>query len=66
MDKTMIQKIREEVLAKLRQRYQSAGAEHKRKLWDQAQEVRKDHRKSVLRAPAVIPGPRLVTERPVT
>jgi hypothetical protein len=69
MDKTMSQKTREEVLAKLRQRYQSAGAEHKRKLLDQAQEVLGYHRKSAiraLRAPAVIPGPRIVTGRPVT
>src|SRR6266446_6746761 len=36
MDKTMSQRTRGEVLTKLRRRYQSAGAKHKRKLLDQA------------------------------
>jgi len=37
MDKMKSQTTRQEVLKKLRRRYQSAGAEHKRKLLDQAQ-----------------------------
>lgn len=65
----MSQRTREEVLTKLRQRYQSAGAQHKRKLLDQAQELLDYHRKSAiraLRAPAVIRGPRIITGRPVS
>ena len=41
---------RVEVLEKLRRRYGSAGAEHKRKLLDQAQELLGYHRKSAIRA----------------
>ena len=65
----MSKKTREEVLAKLRQRYKSAGQEHKRKLLNQAQELLGYHRKSAiraLRAPAVKRGPLIVTGRPVT
>ncbi len=65
----MSQKTREEVLAKLRQRYKSAGAEHKGKLLTQAQELLGYHRKSAiraLRAPTVVQGPRILTGRPVT
>jgi hypothetical protein len=36
MDKDMNQTTRKQVLEKLRRRYESAGAEHKRKLLDQA------------------------------
>ncbi len=36
MDKTMSQKTREEVLGKLRQRYECAGLEHKQKFLNQA------------------------------
>jgi hypothetical protein len=57
-----------EVLTKLRRRYQSAGAEHKRKLLDQAQELLGYHRKAAiraLRAPTVARGPRIITGRPV-
>ena len=53
---------------KLRRRYQSAGAEHKRKLLDQAQELLGYHRKAAiraLRAPTEVRGPRIVTGRPV-
>jgi hypothetical protein len=50
MDKTMSQTTREEVLKKLRRRYQSAGPEHKRQLLDQAQELLNYHRKSAIRA----------------
>ena len=64
----MSQRTRTEVLNKLRQRYQSAGAEHKRKLLDQAQELLGYHRKSAIRAlgaPAVVRGPRIITGRPI-
>src|SRR5580698_1953747 len=67
MDETMSRLTRTEVLQKLRRRYQSAGLEHKKKLLDQAQEVLGYHRKSAiraLRAPAVAPGPRIITGRP--
>ena len=68
MDKTMSQTTRYEVLAKLRQRYKSAGLEHKQKLLNQAQELLGYHRKSAiraLRAPVVERGPRIITGRPV-
>ena len=64
----MSQRTRSEVLTKLRRRYQRAGAEHKRKLLDQAQELLGYHRKAAiraLRAPAAVRGPRLLTGRPV-
>lgn len=57
-----------EVLTKLRRRYESAGAEHKRKLLDQAQELLGYHRKSAIRAlrqSTVVQGPRILTGRPV-
>jgi hypothetical protein len=41
---------RQEVLVKLRRRYQGAGAEHRRKLIDQAVELLGYHRKSAIRA----------------
>jgi hypothetical protein len=69
MDKAMSQTTREEVLKKLRRRYQSAGPEHKRKLLDQAQELLNYHRKSAiraLRAPTVERAPRIITGRPTT
>ena len=65
----MSQNTRIEVLAKLRQRYKSAGLEHKQKLLNQAQELLGYHRKSAiraLRAPVVERGPRIITGRPVT
>ena len=61
-------KTREEVLEKLRQRYKTAGKEHKKKLLNQAQELLGYHRKSAiraLRAPTVERGPRIITGRPV-
>jgi hypothetical protein len=67
MDPDMSQTTREEILKKLRRRYQSAGQEHKRKLLDQAQELLGYHRKSAiraLRAPTVERGPRILTGRP--
>ena len=64
----MSQRTRVEVLTKLRRRYLRAGAEHKRKLLDQAQEVLGYHRKAAiraLRAPEIVRGPRIITGRPV-
>lgn len=60
---------RKEVLAKLRRRYEHAGAEHKRKLLDQAEQVLGYHRKAAiraLRAPAVEPCPWVIRGRPLT
>ena len=50
MDKNMSQSTRTEVLAKLRWRYENAGAEHKRKLLDQAVHLLGYHRKAAIRA----------------
>lgn len=64
----MRQTTRGEVLEKLRRRYRNAGAVHKRKLLDQAQELLGYHRKAAirsLRAPTVVRGPRIITGRPV-
>lgn len=64
----MSQTTRKDVLRKLRQRYSSAGPEHKRKLLDQAQEVLGYHRKAAiraLRAPVIERGPAMITGRPV-
>src|SRR3954451_21691868 len=69
MDKMMSKLTREEVLKKLRRRYETAGAEHKRKLLDQAQELLGYHRKSAiraLRAPAGVIGPVNLRGRPVS
>jgi hypothetical protein len=68
MDKTMRKSTREEVLRKLRRRYESAGAEHKRKLLDQAQELLGYHRKSAIRAlqaRSVVSGPVVLSGCPV-
>src|SRR5580658_7068351 len=68
MDKTMSQRTRTEVLIKLRRRYETAGAEHKRRLLDQAQELLGYHRKSAIRAlgaPARVSGPVILSGRPV-
>jgi len=65
----MSQPTRNEVLKKLRWRYQSAGPKHKGKLLDQAQELLGYHREAAIRssrAPTVERGPRIVTGRPVT
>ena len=64
----MSKRTRIEVLQKLRRRYETAGAEHKRKLLDQAQELLGYHRKAAIRAlrqSAVERGPRIITGRPV-
>ena len=69
MDKSMNQTTRSEVLGKLRRRYKTAGAEHKRKLIDQVVQLLGYHRKSAirsLRASTVMPGPVMVTGRPVS
>jgi len=63
----MSQQTRSEVLGKLWRRYLGAGAEHKRKLLDQAQELLGYHRKAAiraLRAAEVQRGPRIITGRP--
>ena len=57
-----------ELLRKLRRRYESAGAEHKRKLLDQAQQLLGYHRKSAiraLRALTVMKSPLILSGRPV-
>ena len=59
---------RKEVLVKLRRRYETAGAEHKRKLIDQAVQLLGYHRKAAIRAlhqPTVERGPLILTGRPV-
>lgn len=65
----MSQATRNEVLKKLRRRYEHAGREHKRLLLDQAQELLGYHRKSAiraLRAAPPVPMPPVLTGRPVT
>jgi hypothetical protein len=69
MDKNMSQTTRKEILEKLRRRYEHAGAEHKRKLLDQAQALLGYHRKSAIRAlgaPQVERAPWVISGRPVT
>src|SRR5271165_5237666 len=69
MDKDMNQVTRKQVLEKLRRRYKTAGAEHKRKLLDQAVQLLGYHRKSAirsLRAVAVAPSAVILTGRPVS
>lgn len=65
----MSQKTRVEVLTKLRQRYKSAGKEHKSKLLTQAQELLGYHRKAAIRAlrasAPTVSGPRILTGRPL-
>jgi hypothetical protein len=56
MDDSMGLGTRQEVLAKLRQRYQGAGRLHRKKLIDQAVELLGYHRKSAIRALAVEEG----------
>jgi hypothetical protein len=68
MDKSMSKRTRIEVLQKLRRRYETAGAEHKRKLLDQAQALLGYHRKAAIRSlrhVVVERGPRIITGRPV-
>ncbi len=68
MDKSMNQTTRKQVLEKLQRRYGTAGAEHRRKLLDQAQELLGYHRKSAIRAMRPRPQPRgpvTLTGRPV-
>src|SRR5580693_1105148 len=68
MDKDMNQTTREQVLEKLRRRYETAGAEHKRKLIDQTVQLLGYHRKSAIRSLRQRPPPRgpvILTGRPV-
>ena len=68
MDKTMSKTTRNEILQKLRRRYQTAGKAHKRKLLDQAQELLGYHRKSAIRALRAVAserGPVILTGRPI-
>jgi hypothetical protein len=65
----MNQTTRMQVLEKLRRRYGNAGAEHKRKLLDQAVQMLGYHRKAAIRAlrrRAVERAPWILTGRPVT
>jgi len=66
----MSKKARDEVLARLRRRYRTAGLEHKSKLLDQAVGVLGYHRKAAIRAlraePPPARGPGLVLGRPKT
>ena len=65
----MRQSTRTEVLAKLRRRYENAGAEHKRKLLDEAVQLLGYHRKAAIRAlhrRAVERGPLILTGRPLS
>ena len=64
----MHQTTRKQVLEKLRRRYETAGAEHKRKLIDQSVQLLGYHRKAAIRAlrrRAVPRGPLILTGRPV-
>ena len=64
----MSKSTRMQVLEKLRRRYESAGAEHKRKLLDQAVQLLGYHRKAAIRAlrrQEVVRGPLIITGRPV-
>ena len=54
MDKSMSAGTRDEVLGKLRRRYQGAGQPHRKKLIDQAVEMLGYHRKSAIRALASV------------
>jgi hypothetical protein len=68
MDKDMNRTTRMGVLEKLRRRYTTAGAEHKRKLLDQAVQLLGYHRKAAIRAlrrQAAERGPLILTGRPV-
>ncbi len=64
----MNQSTRRQVLEKLRRRYENAGAEHKRKLLDQAVQLLGYHRKAAIRSlrrRAVVRAPWIITGRPV-
>src|SRR3954470_13320304 len=55
MDATMSQKTRNEVLEKMCRRYENGGAEHRKKLIDEAVELFGYHRKSAIRRLAAGP-----------
>ena len=64
----MSQRTRQEVLAKMKRQYRTAGMEYKSKLLDQAQELFGYHRKAAIRALRAAPveaGPRILTGRPL-
>jgi len=64
----MNKSTRRQVLEKLRRRYGNAGAEHKRRLLDEAVQLLGYHRKAAIRAlrqQVVVRGPLIVTGRPV-
>ena len=68
MDEGLSKWTRIEVLEKLRRRYGTAGAEHKRKLLDEAVQLLGYHRKAAirtLRRRVVERGPLILTGRPV-
>jgi len=68
MDEDMDKSTRMQVLEKLRRRHKTAGAEHKRKLIDQAVQLFGYHRKAAIRAlgrQTVVRGPLILTGRPV-
>jgi hypothetical protein len=68
MDQDMNQSTRRQVLEKLRRRYENAGAEHKRKLLDQAVQLLGYHRKAAIRSlrrRVVVGVPWIITGRPV-
>jgi hypothetical protein len=69
IDQDMNSETRKQVLEKLRRRYRTAGAEHKRKLIDQAVQLLGYHRKSAIRSLrrlATLVGPVIVSGRPVS
>lgn len=70
MHNEMSKETRDEVLARMRRRYVRAGAEHKRKLLDQAVELLGYHRKAAIRAlrqpSEARPAVRIATGRPKT
>jgi hypothetical protein len=68
MDKDMNKSTRKQVLEKLRRRYETAGAQHKRKLLDQAVQLLGYHRKAAIRAlrrEVAVRGPLVIMGRPV-
>jgi len=56
MESGMSQQTKNEVINKLRRRYQSAGREHKKKLIDQAVALLGYHRKAAIRALGAVPA----------
>lgn len=63
MHNEMSKETKEQLMARLRRRYVTAGAEHKRKLLDQAVELLGYHRKAAIRALRQPHPAKLVSER---